>query len=448
MTIDFLLSSFRANANREAIIWEGRSYSYRLLLERLGYWQTIIRENSVTEGTVVILEADFSPNAVALFLALIESGCILVPLTFAAGAKRDEFIEVAEGEVCLTLDHQDNLSIQKRDRRASHELYARLRSLGHPGLVLFSSGSTGKSKAGVHDMMPLMDKFKVPRHRLRTISFLLYDHIGGINTMLYTLSNGGCLVTVPDRSPDSVLRAVEAHRVQLLPTSPTFINLVLLSEAYKHYKLDSLETVTYGTEPMPASTLQRFHQLFPNIRLVQTYGLSEVGILRSKSKSSDSLWVKVGGEEFRTRVIDGILHIKAQSAMLGYLNAPSPFSDDGWMNTGDQVEVDGEYVRFLGRQSEIINVGGEKVYPAEVESVIQELDNVAEVTVFGEKNPITGNIVCAKVTMARNEDYGSFTKRLKSFCHQRLQDYKVPIKVIIAEERQYSDRFKKVRAGQ
>ena len=61
---------------------------------------------------------------------------------------------------------------------------------------------------------------------------MLYDHIGGINTMLYTLSNAGCLVTVDERSPDGVLRAVARHRVELLPTSPTFLNLVLISDPY------------------------------------------------------------------------------------------------------------------------------------------------------------------------------------------------------------------------
>jgi len=238
---------------------------------------------------------------------------------------------------------------------------------------------------------------------------------------------------------------VEKYEVELLPTSPTFINLILLSEAYKRYKVDSLRTVTYGTEPMPESTLKRFHDLFPHIRLQQTYGLSEVGILRSKSKGSDSLWVKVGGEGFETRVVDGILQIKAKSAMLGYLNAPSPFTQDGWFNTGDSVEVDGEYMRILGRKSEIINVGGEKVYPGEVESVIHGVENVAEVTVHGEKNPIMGNIVCAKVRLLRNEDPKEFTKRLKKYCRERLESYKVPVKVAVENERQHSNRFKKIR---
>ena len=89
--------------------------------------------------------------------------------------------------------------------------------------------------------------------------------------------------------------------------------------------------------------------------------------------------------------------------MLGYLNAESPFTDDGWFITGDMVERDGEYLRFMGRQSEIINVGGQKVFPAEVENVIQDMDSVGEVTVYGAKNAIVGNIVCARVSLTSDE---------------------------------------------
>jgi acyl-CoA synthetase (AMP-forming)/AMP-acid ligase II len=324
-------------------------------------------------------------------------------------------------------------------------LLLELKRKAHPGLILFSSGSTGKSKAAVHDFVPLLEKFKVPRHVFRTVSFLLFDHIGGINTLLYTLSNGGCVVTVQDRSPDAICRAVERHRVELLPTSPTFINLLLLSEAYKRYDLSSLKLVTYGTEVMPQNTLRRFHDVFPDIRLQQTYGLSEVGILRTQSRSSESLWVKVGGEGFQTRVVDGMLEIRAQSAMLGYLNAPSPFTEDGWFRTGDLVEVDGEYFQFLGRRSEMINVGGEKVYPAEVEGVLESMHDVENVVVAGESNPIMGQIVTARVKLRSNESAGDFRKRMQSYCLQYLPPFKIPQKFFIVHEDLHSDRFKKQR---
>jgi acyl-CoA synthetase (AMP-forming)/AMP-acid ligase II len=140
-----------------------------------------------------------------------------------------------------------------------------------------------------------------------------------------------------------------------------------------------------------------------------------------------------------------MLEIKAQSAMLGYLNAPSPFTEDGWFQTGDAVEVDGEYLRILGRQSEIINVGGEKVYPAEVESVLQLMEGVEGVIVTAESNPITGQMVKARVKLHTGETLSAFRKRMQLFCQDRLPRFKIPQKVIIVTEEIHGERFKKMR---
>ena len=196
---------------------------------------------------------------------------------------------------------------------------------------------------------------------------------------------------------------------------------------------------------MPEITLKRIKEILPEIKLVQTYGLIELGVMRSKSENDSSLWVKIGGEGYKTRIVDGILHIKADSAMLGYLNAPNPFTQDGWYITGDEVLEKGEYIKILGRQSELINIGGEKVFPQEVENVIQEMENVEEVMVYGEKNPITGNIVCARVKLHKDEDSKTFNIRLKKYCSDRMEKYKVPVKIKIVEEKLYSERFKKIR---
>jgi long-chain acyl-CoA synthetase len=447
MFLDFLFAVWKENREREALIWRDESYSYEWLLERCAYWQEWVAGN-LRPGVVVALEADFSPNSMALFLAIAEHRGVLVPLTESVRTQKEEFLSVARCETSVKIDSRDAVVLRPLPGDGDHPLYDRLREAGHPGLVVFSSASTGTSKGAVHDLVPLLEKFKVRRTGFRTIAFLLYDHLGGINTMLHTFSNAGCVITVEDRTPDAVMLAVERHQADLLPVSPTFLNLLLMSEAYKRHDLSSLKRIAYGTEPMPEHTLKKFHELFPEINLQQTYGLSEVGVLRSKSKDADSLWVKVGGEGFETRVVAGILQIKARSAMLGYLNAPSPFTEDGWFDTGDAVETDGEYLRILGRTSEIINVGGKKVYPAEVENVIQELDSVAEVTAYGERNPITGSIVCTDVTPAQPVEESrrkEFVSEVKRHCRQRLESYKVPLKVNIVAEHQHTDRYKKAR---
>jgi acyl-CoA synthetase (AMP-forming)/AMP-acid ligase II len=233
--------------------------------------------------------------------------------------------------------------------------------------------------------------------------------------------------------------------VNLLPTSPTFLNLLLLSEEHLRQDLSSLTLITYGTEPMPAITLERTHAAFPAVRLLQTYGLSELGILRSQSRESNSLWMRVGGEGYETKIVDGRLFIRAESAMLGYLNAPSPFDADGFFDTGDLAEVDGEWLRIVGRKSEVINVGGNKVFPLEVENALLALDNVEDVAIHGAPNPFTGQIVVATVKLRQAEDPAQFKARMRLFCVGKLAAHKIPASVRFVDS-VYSARFKKVRA--
>jgi acyl-CoA synthetase (AMP-forming)/AMP-acid ligase II len=218
--------------------------------------------------------------------------------------------------------------------------------------------------------------------------------------------------------------------------------MLVIAEAAKRYDLSSLEIITYGTEPMPASTLAAVRETLPWVRLKQTYGLSELGILQTQSPDSDSLWLKLG---FEHRIVDGVLWIRSQTAMLGYLNAPSPFASGGWFNTQDLVEANGEYVRILGRKSELINVGGEKVHPTEIENVMLQMENVKDVTVRGKPNPITGEVVTAKITLLREEDPALFRQRVRVFCRGRLERYKVPAVIEMVDEDHHGARFKKSR---
>ena len=181
------------------------------------------------------------------------------------------------------------------------------------------------------------------------------------------------------------------------------------------------------------------------MKVLQKFGATEIGTLRSHSRSSDSVWVKIGGEGYQTRVVEGMLQIKAESAMLGYLNAPSPFTEDGWFITGDRVEVDGDYYRILGRQSDVINVGGQKVDPAEVEGVLVELENVRDVAVYGKKNPILGEIVAARFELVNGEEVQALRRRVRQHCQGRLAAYKIPSEIEIVPGPLYGARMKKMR---
>jgi acyl-coenzyme A synthetase/AMP-(fatty) acid ligase len=443
MDISFLLNALSRNREAEAVVTKKRIYLFSDIYDEYIAAKQFLEQYEINTGKIVSIIADFSAKSIALLIALIEKDCILVPISLSVKEK-DRYIAISQSEFVIDFcESQPN--IHKTDMAVSHEMLLDLKGKA-PGLILFSSGTTGEPKAALHNLCFLLEKFKKPGKVLQTITFLLFDHIGGFNTLFHTLANGGKLVLISSRDADVVCRSIERYKVELLPTSPTFLNLLLLNKMYEKYDLSSLKIITYGTEPMPQSTLDMLHRIFPNTTLKQTYGLSEVGIVSTKSESSDSLWVKIGGDGVETKIVDDILYIRTESAMLGYLNAPSPFDDDGWFNTKDKVELkeDG-YMKILGRVTDLINVGGEKVYPIEVEGVLLKFEGIKDVRVYGEKNPLTGNMVVAEVQIASENNNKDFLKKLRSYCVENLERFKIPVKFTFVEHDLYSDRLKKKR---
>jgi acyl-CoA synthetase (AMP-forming)/AMP-acid ligase II len=446
--VNTLFERMREYHDREACFWHERGVSYSELLDLSDQWSAWLREQQIGKGDIVGILADYSPQSIALVLALMRVGAISMPISFAAETEIDHLIEIAGAGHLVRIDADDKWEYEPLPAGRTPPLVEDFRSLDHPGLIVFTSGSTGKPKGILHDCDRLLLKFATVRTAYRTLLFLLFDHFGGFNTLLGVLSYGGTMVLPKERTARSVGQVISTGRVDLLPVTPTFLNLLIASGTGSDYDVSSVKLVTYGTEVMPPATLKAAKRLFPDARLQQTYGLSELGVLHSKSRDSESLWVKIGGKGFETRVIHGTLQIRSEAAMLGYLNAPSPFDADGWFDTGDQVEQDGEYFRVLGRESEIINVGGQKVFPAEVETVLLEAPNVDEAMVYGEKHPLMGAVPMAQITLHTPEDATALRARLRGHCLAKLASYKVPIRFSIADVNAHDARFKKLRPNE
>ena len=443
MNIDFIKDSLEDHKENIAVISPTKVYTYGEIKEKYQESLKVIEENTIEQGSVVALYADHSAEAIALLLALIEKDCIIVPISKTV-INCERLLEISQCGYIFDCTIESN-PLKTTENKASHEMLLEIRKRKVPGLILFSSGTTGEPKAALHDLTKLLDKFKKPGKTLKTISFLLFDHIGGFNTLIHTISHGGMIVTIPSRMPDEVCQTIEKEKIELLPTTPTFLNMILLNKLYEKYDLTCLKMITYGTESMPEHTLKLFSKILPNTIFKQTYGLSELGIMSTKSESSDSLWMKVGGDGFETKIVNDILFIKAESAMIGYLNAPSPFDEEGWFDTKDKVEVQNGYLKVLGRTTDLINVGGEKVYPIEIENVLLQIEGVLDVRVFAEKNPIMGNTVAAEILVTGENNNREFIKTLRNYCGDHLEKFKRPTRFILSETVLYGDRLKKKR---
>lgn len=443
--LPFLEPHFRQISQQEAIICHHQSYSYQQLEESIANWQKELETTGSFEGKVVAIKSDFTLESVSLFLFLITQNAIIVPIT-KDSANLSERIEISHADFLFDLSKKEKIDILKFEP-TKNELIEELRNRNHPGIVIFSSGTTGSPKAAIHDFTFLLEKYNQPGKAYRSIIFLLFDHWGGINTLLHILSKGGTACFIDSRDPDDICHYIQTHKIDLLPATPSFLNLILLKKSFLEYDLSSLKLITYGTEPMPEFTLKALHEALPKISLKQTYGLTELGVMKTKSKANDSLWLKLNDENYQIKIENDILFIKTKSSILGYLNAASPFDEEGWYNTGDKVICDGDWMKILGRESDMINVGGQKVFPSEIESFLMECPIVGDCTVYGEKNPFTGmHVACDIIPSEDNEwDKNEFRNQIKSFCKNKLEAYKIPVRINIVDQSNISERFKKIR---
>jgi acyl-coenzyme A synthetase/AMP-(fatty) acid ligase len=444
----WILDRFSEAKDQNAFIHNGRQVTYQQVISLVSDFEKRLKNKNIRKGDVVVVLGDYSPEAFCFILALALNGIVVIPLTRESVIEESAALSISGCKWFAEFDQEDiEVDIREKDVVVENDMLSSFLDQGKPGLILFSSGSTGAPKAILHDFEAVAEKFRKKRKATVAIPFLMMDHFGGINTILAITTSLGTVVTVRDRSVQSICEAIETYKIQLLPATPSFLTMLVASNMHNKYNLSSLVRVTYGTEVMPQFTLTRLKDIFPDVVLQQTYGLSEVGVLRSQSRDDGSLWVRIGGEGFQTRVIDDILWIKSDYRMIGYLNAPSDFDEEGWFNTNDKVEVDGEYFKILGRTTDIINVGGQKVYPAEIEDVILSLDNIVDVAVYGEANALLGQIIVAKVILEGEEPLSEVKKRIRKACRNKLTLFKVPAKVVLVNEKLYTSRHKKTRYG-
>ena len=428
------------------IIWHNnRYYDSQDLLNQIKKWKIIIKKNKIRTSELIAFQENYSINSISFFLAALIEKLIVVNLP----PKQENLIKLVP---CKYFVDIKNLKIFKKKIVKSIKkitLLDKFKKKNISGLIIFSSGSSGNPKAILHDFSLLLNKFKKKRQGYKTLLMLTFDHIGGINTLLSCLINPeGLAICVNKKNADYVCKTIDKTKATLLPTSPTFLNMLLFSGIYKIYNFSSIKLVTYGTEPMPENLLKKLKKTFPNIFFKQTYGLSEIGIMRTKDKKNGSLFVKVGGEDYKTKIINNYLYVKSKTNMVGYINAPQPFDKKGWMNTGDKVvkEKNG-FIKILGRDSDMINIGGEKTYPLEVENILLKYKNVLDTRVYSNYHEILGNYMVADIILKKDCNNKKFdTNLLRNYCKKYLPKYKIPSKFIIKNFSEIvNNRFKKIR---
>lgn len=437
-----ILNKYTGNSVKDS----SGSYSFIELVNKVKEYDAFFEKKILHDDRVVIY-SDYNFFSISVLVCLSKFKINIIPIVKTTDQELSEKMLLIKPTKIITFDNENrmHLKIIPENLKIKNADFNSVTTKGDTGIVLFSSGTTGKPKMMIQNFSKLIKSVNIPRKQksLTFIIFLMFDHIGGINSLLNCLLLGAPMAIPSDRKPSTVIKLIKDCGANVLPTTPTFLNLLMIDENFNQENVPSLKLITYGTERMPNVLLKKLNLAFPKVKILQTFGTSETGILKTISKSSGSLFFKIVDNDREFKIVDGELYLKSKTSVSGYINDSNDnFKADGWYATGDIVEQDDEgYIKIIARKNNIINVGGLKVFPQEVENVINNVPGVIDSSVYGEKNSIIGNIVCAKVYSMSN-DKKSLKNSIKKFCKNRLENYKVPIKIIF-DELKITERGKK-----
>jgi acyl-coenzyme A synthetase/AMP-(fatty) acid ligase len=284
-------------------------------------------------------------------------------------------------------------------------------------VLILTTGTTGRPKGVRHDWARLVNSVRHPDDRSGARWLLAYNlnQFAGIQIVLHVLASRATLVAGASPQPRDAVEAMRALGVTHVSATPTFWRLALPRLGEDELRI---EQITLGGEAVPDPLLDQLKRRFPGVRISQVYAANEFGSAVSVRDGRAGLPLSVldrdEGAEVQFRIVDGELHARSRVGMLGYLGEGD--SGDGWRPTGDLVEVRGDRIHFVGRSSEIINVGGVKVHPLPVEEAVGAVEGVEIARAYGRANPVAGQIVALDVVPVEGADTDALAGAIRAAC--------------------------------
>ncbi|MCS6952190.1 MAG: fatty acid--CoA ligase family protein [Bryobacterales bacterium] len=393
-----------------------------------------------TRGACRIFSLDDDPATLLALLVVAES----FPVSLVLG-------RASAGDVKLPEELEPDVVVRDSGEIVPGSHYSRDRQTGcAPGIYLLTSGTTGRPKV-VHQTLEALTA-RMRRESLEKnrggIWLLTYEphSFAGLQVVLSAALSEGALVMGHGRTATEICRLARTFRVSHLSGTPTFWRSLLM--AVDSEGLPSLRQITLGGEAADQGTLDRLQRAFPQARVTHIYASTEAGALFAVNDGRAGFPAAWLGEELpggvRLRIREGMLEVQARSLMQRYAGShPAPLTEDGWLRTGDLVEVVEDRVLFRGRDDEVINVAGLKVFPREVEAYLLAHPHVREARVLAIPNPMTGAVLGAEIVPAAGAP-DNLAQELLRACLRDLPAHKVPRRFAMVERIPISSSWKKV----
>lgn len=321
-------------------------------------------------------------------------------------------------------------------------------------MVLYTSGTTGRPKGVLFSHAKLFRMFTATAIEARLTHEDIYlvavplFHTAGMNLALnQALFMGATGIVQRGRfDPATIFALIQRHRITLAILVPTTVGLLANHPEVPAYDLSSLHKIFYGSMPIASQVLDKARQVFGGVRFNQIYGSTECGMVGILRAEDHERWSQTTGREAlltTCRIADqdgaavpvgGIGEVVVEQAgmgMIGYWRNDAATAEtirDGWIHSGDLARVEEEGLfTLVGGIKDVINSGGENIYPKEVETLIASHPAVREVAVFGIPDERYGETVCA--ALALRPGMTASAEQIEEFCAEHLARFKRPRRI-------------------
>jgi acyl-coenzyme A synthetase/AMP-(fatty) acid ligase len=308
--------------------------------------------------------------------------------------------------------------------------------------VLLTSGTTGAPKLLVHDRDTFAEAVTgFSASAMSQVWSTFYDvrRYGGLILLVRALTSGGSLVLTSAAEPVAAfLGRVAAHGVAHLTGSPSTWRRALLSPAIAQI---SPRHIRLSGEMVDQSILDLLRAAFPQAQIIHAFAATETGLAFEVADGRAGFSASVIGDRggpIELKIQDGSLRVRSPGTAVRYLGPQSLKDADGFVDTGDMVELRGERYFFAGRRDGVINVGGLKVYPEEIEAVLNQHPQVRMAMARKQQSSITGALVVAEVMLREDpaapsgrDAQARVKEELLQLCRSALARHKVPATISV-----------------
>ncbi len=470
-----------ATPAKTAIRYGGRDLSYRDFADLVDRTAAALAAAGVRRGGCAAFLGCNSPEMLALFFACARLGALFMPLNWRlAGPEHRQMLDdcppgvlVVEAPFLEQTDaYRKELGAMKlvalgssspgwqdwQDFLAAGSAVPEDPAVGPdtPLLICYTSGSTGKPKGVVltQDAIACNADNSADMHVFspddRVLTVLPLFHVGGLNIQTTPALRAGCtLVLHPRFDPEAALEAIEHECITLVLTVPAVVDMMMASSRWSSTDLSSLRMMSIGSSIVPLRMIEAVHAR--GVPMTQVYGATETCPIVACLKR-DEAFRKIGSTgraalHCRLRIVGndgadlppgqaGEILVRGRNLFAGYWRNPEATAaafENGWYRSGDMGWLDDEgYLTVVGRKKEMIISGGENIYPAELENVLAECEDIAEAAVVGRSDARWGEIAVA-VVVPKSGRRPSADDILKLF-DGRLARYKHPKDVLFVGE--------------